>query len=176
MFTDIKKSEFKIIRENHHHFVGILETGKDIFFKADSKEGFNIFFLSFPRMEMEEMCRREITTIHVDKVLVHYNRYNDADELVAAGYVIVPYPTFPPVQVENYNFRILDLKSEAEVAIPGIVEKATIRVTGEINTENTNMCAKVTAESNEKIEISAVGFSLFVETGIYVKNTETQVN
>lgn len=176
MFTDIKKSEFKITRENRHHFVGIPETGEDIFFKADSGEGFNIFFLSSPRMEIEEMCRRGIVTIHVDKVLVHYNRYNDADELVAAGYVIVPYPTFPPVQVENYNFRILDLKSEAEVAIPGIVEKATIRVTGEINIENTNMAVKVTAESNEKVEISAVGFSLFVETGVYVRDAETQVN
>ncbi|WP_107334007.1 hypothetical protein [Klebsiella pneumoniae] len=177
MFTNIKKLDFKITKENQDLFVtGIPETGNDVFFKSDNADGFNLFSLACATMPVEEARMRFIVKACVDQVLIRYNKYGNDNELLYAGHVVVPYPYFPAVKNTERNFRILDLKNGTEVNIPGIIEKAFIHVNGGINVEHLNGCINVIADGSEQVELSAVGFSLLIETGFYVKDTETQVN
>lgn len=179
MFTDIKKMQFKIIKENQEHFVtGIPEAEGDAFFKANSDVGFNLVGLAAASGELSftDMEIRTLSNLAVDKVLICYNNFNRTGEIESSGHIVAQYPRFLPIQNTTYNSRVFNFINESEIDIPGIIDGASICVIGEVNIETCNARFNVTAEGNNRVKLKAVGFTLDVETGIYVKDTETQVN
>lgn len=177
MFTDIKKIQFKIIKENQEHFVtGIPEAEGQVFFKANSDVGFNLVGLAAASGELtfSDMQIRTLSDFAVDKLLIRYTKFNEDGELESSGHVVVHYPRFRPTQNTTYNFRVFDLVNGTEIDIPGLIDDAFICVDGEVNIETCNARFKITAEGNERVNLEVVGFTLDVETGIYVKDTETQ--